>query len=48
MSIENLVTESRPYNVEDLNNLISSKGEDFEKGKISDGYHTFNELYERQ
>ncbi len=46
MSIENLVTQSRPYNVDDLNDLIKSKDKSFEKGKISDGYHTFEELYE--
>jgi hypothetical protein len=47
MSLESLVTtQSRPYNVDDLNNLIKSQDGNFEKGKISDGYHTFDELYE--
>jgi hypothetical protein len=47
MSLESLVTtQSRPYNVDDLNNLIKSQDRNFEKGKISDGYHTFDELYE--
>lgn len=46
MSLESLVTQSRPYNVDDLNNLIKAQDENFEKGKISDGYHTFDELYE--
>ena len=44
--LENLVTQSRPYNVDDLNELIKSQNSSFEKGKISDGYHTFDELYE--
>ena len=46
MNLESLVTQSRPYNVDDLNNLIKAQDESFEKGKISDGYHTFDELYE--
>lgn len=46
MDLQDLPTQSRPYTVNDLNDLIKSKDESFEKGKISDGYHTFNELYE--
>lgn len=46
--MEGLVTTARPYTVNDLNDLIKSKGDDFEKGKISDGYHTFDELYEHR
>lgn len=45
MKLENLV-ESRPYDVNDLNLLINMQDENFDKGSISDGYHTFNELYE--
>lgn len=45
MSIKNL-TQSRPYTPDDLNQMIKGLPELFEKGKISDGYHTFDELYE--
>lgn len=45
MSLENLVTQSRPYTNEDaLNLLIKTMKAD--TNKISDGYHTFEELYE--
>jgi len=45
MSLENLVTQSRPYTSEDaLNQLIKTMKAD--TNKISDGYHTFEELYE--
>ena len=45
MNLEELVTESRPYTNEDaLNNLIRTMKADTDK--ISDGYHTFGELYE--
>lgn len=45
MSLESLVTESRPYTSEDaLNQLIKTMKAD--TNKISDGYHTFEELYE--
>ena len=42
------VTQSRAYNFEDLNELIKSQPANFKKGEISDGYHTFNELYEHR
>jgi hypothetical protein len=43
--LEDLVTESRPYTSEDaLNQLIKTMKADTDK--ISDGYHTFEELYE--
>ena len=43
--LEDLVTETGPYTSEDaLNNLIKTMKADTDK--ISDGYHTFKELYE--
>lgn len=44
MSLERLVTQSRPYTSEDaLNQLIKTMKVD--TNRISDGYHTFEELY---
>jgi len=45
MSLESLVTQSRPYTSEDaLNQLIKTMNAD--TNRISDGFHTFAELYE--
>lgn len=45
-STQNEYMTTKKQKAEVINEMIKLAGDDIEKGSISDGYHTFNELYE--